>query len=223
MTRHMRTRVALTTTLAMLLAYHELRRVVIPEHLHFAANTAMIGVVALPAMAASMTAAELGLRRADLMKGLRYGSVAVVAVGVATGAAMLLGATDAAFVEQRTSFDLGEMLLQVFVEIPVATVLLEEFAFRGVVAGLFERVLGARAALASSALVFGLWHVSPSDFTSASGLAGALGTIAVTAVAGAGFHLLKRRSGSLLAPAMAHWATNGVTLAVSWLAVRAAG
>lgn len=223
MRQHMRTRLALTTTLGLLLGYRELRRFVIPDHLHFATNAAMIGVVALPAMAASMTAAELGLRRADLMKGLRYGSVAVAAVGAVTGAAMLLGAADAAFVQDRTSFDLGEMLFQVLVEIPVATVLLEELAFRGVVAGLFERLTGPRQALAWSALVFGLWHVSPTQLASVSEVGGALGAIAVTAAAGAGFHLLKRHSGSLLAPMMAHWATNGVTLAVSWLAVRASG
>lgn len=220
MTSHMRTRAALVTTLGLLLGYRELRRLVIPEHLHFATNTAMIGVVALPAMAASMTAAELGLWRADMRAGLRTGSIVVAAVGVVTGAAMLLGAADAAFVQDRASFDAGEMLFQVLVEIPVATVLLEELAFRGVVAGLLERLTGPRQALAWSALAFGLWHVSPTQLVSVSQVGGALGTVAVTAVAGAGFHLLKRRSGSLLAPMMAHWATNGVTLAVSWLAVR---
>jgi membrane protease YdiL (CAAX protease family) len=215
------TRAALAATLGVLAVYHEVRRLVIPDHLHFITNAAMIGVVALPATAAAMTADELGLTRAAVPTGLRYGAVAVGAVAVVVGAAALLGIDPSNTIDDHASADLGEMLFQVFVEIPIATVLLEEFAFRGVVAGLFERVLSARAALLWSALVFGLWHVSPREFTSIGRLGGAAGTIALTAVAGAVFHMLKRRSGSLVAPMLAHWGTNGVALAVSWLAVRA--
>lgn len=218
----MRTRAALATTLGMLAGYHELRRVVIPDHLHFAANTAMIGVVALPAVAASMTADELGLTRAAVPKGVRYGAFAVGAIAVVVGTAALLGGDDSPAVRTRTALDLREMLFQVFVEIPIATVLLEELAFRGVIAGLFERVVSSRWALVWTAAAFGFWHVSPHEFTSLAGAGGALATIAGTAAAGAVFHLMKRRSGSLVAPLLAHWGTNGVALAVSWLAVRAA-
>lgn len=217
----MRTRAALATTLGMLAGYHELRRVVIPDQLHFAANTAMIGVVALPAVAASMTADELGMTRAAVPKGVRYGAFAVGAVAVVVGTAGLLGFDPTGSVDDRSAIDLSEMLFQVFVEIPIATVLLEELAFRGVVAGLFERVVSPRWALLWTAMAFGCWHVSPHDVTSTARVGGALATIAGTAVAGAVFHLMKRRSGSLVAPMLAHWGTNGVALAVSWLAVRA--
>jgi membrane protease YdiL (CAAX protease family) len=217
----MRTGVALATTLGLLAGFHAVRRSVIPDEAHFVANTAMIGVLAVPALAASMTAAELGMSRATLGRGLRVGAVTVGAAAVVTGAAVLLGAGDTDFVRDRTAFGLGEVVFQVFVEIPIATVVLEEFAFRGVVAGLLERLLSARAALACSSLLFGLWHVSPGDVGSLAEIGPALATIAATSLAGAGFHLLKRRSGSLVAPMLAHWATNGVTLAVAWLAVRA--
>jgi uncharacterized protein len=215
------TRAALAASLGILAGYHELRRVVIPDRLHFATNTAMIGVIALPAIAASMTAQELGLTRAALPKGLRYGALAAGATGVVVGIAALLGVDPTNSMTDRASVDLGEMLFQVFVEIPIATVLLEELAFRGVVAGLMERLVSPRWALLGAASVFGLWHVSPGDLTSLSGLGGSVTTIAGTAVAGVAFHVLKRRSGSLVAPMLAHWGTNGVAFAVAWLVVRA--
>jgi membrane protease YdiL (CAAX protease family) len=46
-----------------------------------------------------------------------------------------------------------------------------------------------------------------------------LGAIAVTFVAGLLFCWLRLRSRSLIAPVMAHAATNGLALAVAWFAV----
>ena len=83
--------------------------------------------------------------------------------------------------------------------------------------------LGAPPTAVSSAL-FGLWHVLPSlglagdneaiGSTVGKGSAGqavsVLGTVAFTGLAGVVFCELRRRSGSLLAPAGLHWATNGL-------------
>jgi len=46
-----------------------------------------------------------------------------------------------------------------------------------------------------------------------------LGSIAVTFVAGLIFCWLRLRSSSLLAPVMAHFATNGLALAVAWFTI----
>jgi membrane protease YdiL (CAAX protease family) len=46
-----------------------------------------------------------------------------------------------------------------------------------------------------------------------------LGAIAVTSVAGLVFCWLRLRSKSLIAPIMAHAATNGLALTVAWFAV----
>jgi len=46
-----------------------------------------------------------------------------------------------------------------------------------------------------------------------------LGSVAVTFVAGLAFCWLRLRSGSLLAPIMAHVATNGLALIVAWFVV----
>ena len=72
----------------------------------------------------------------------------------------------------------------------------------------------------ASSLLFGLWHLDPTALWSLDRLGGAVGTVAATAAAGAVFHVLRRRSGSLLAPVLAHWGTNGVALGVVWLATR---
>jgi len=47
-----------------------------------------------------------------------------------------------------------------------------------------------------------------------------LGSVTVTFVAGLVFCWLRLRSRSLIAPVMAHCATNGLALAVAWLTIR---
>jgi membrane protease YdiL (CAAX protease family) len=213
-------RAALGLTLGVLAGYHELRRLVIPDHLHFASNTAMIAVVAGLAASARMSVDELGLSRAAVPKGVRYGAIAAGAVGAVVGLAALIGVDPTGAIGDHAALSGGEMLFQVFVEIPIATVLLEELAFRGVVGGLLDRLTSPRWAIACTSFAFGLWHVSPHSFTSLDRAGGALGTIAATTFAGVCFHVLRRRSGSLVAPMLAHWGTNGVALLVTWLASR---
>ena len=215
------TRAALVTTLGVLAGYRELRRVAIPDELHFATNTAMVGVITGIAVASAMSADELGLARAALPKGLRFGAVTAAAIGVAVAAAVVAGVDPTGTINDRAALSGGEMLFQVFVEIPVATVLLEELAFRGVLAGLLTRVTSPGWVLGLTSLAFGIWHVSPGQFTSFADAGGALATVAGTTVAGAVFLLLRRRSGSLVAPMMAHWGTNGLAFLVAWLTVRA--
>jgi membrane protease YdiL (CAAX protease family) len=47
-----------------------------------------------------------------------------------------------------------------------------------------------------------------------------LGSVAVTFAAGLIFCWLRLRSRSLVAPVLAHWATNGLALAVAWFTIR---
>ena len=215
------TRAALVATLGVLAGYHELRRLAIPNNIHFATNTAMIGVVGGIAVASALSAGELGLTRAALPKGLRYGAVTAVALGAAVAAAVKVGVDPTGAIGESAAVGGREMLFKVFVKIPIATVFFEELAFRGVVAGLFARVTSPMRALAWTSLAFGVWHVSPDQFTSLAGAGRALATIAATTGAGAAFLLLRRRSSSLAAPLLAHWGTNGMTFLVAWLTVRA--
>lgn len=193
---------------------------VLPDGAHFATNAAMVGVMAAIAGAARMDVDELGLSPHRWRDGARWGVPIVVAIAVVVGAVGLAGVDPLGLLGDRASLDGGDVWFQVFVEIPIATVLFEELAFRGVIAGLLERVATPGRAILASSVLFGLWHLDPTALWSLDRIAGALGTVLATAAAGAVFHLLRRRSGSLLAPALAHWGTNGVALGAVWLATR---
>src|SRR5262249_40253178 len=88
-----------------------------------------------------------------------------------------------------------------------------------------------RASLVTSVL-FGLWHIAPTlgtmsdnhEFkTAAASVAGqslvVLGAIAVTSAAGLAFCWLRLKSRSLVAPVIAHAATNGLALTVACFTV----
>ena len=80
-----------------------------------------------------------------------------------------------------------------------------------------------------SSALFGLWHILPSlglatdneAIGSAVGrgrsaqVIAVLGTVLFTAASGVVFCELRRRSGSLLAPAGLHWAVNGLSVLAS--------
>jgi membrane protease YdiL (CAAX protease family) len=146
---------------------------------------------------------------------------------LAAGAA--LPATREAFRDTRYRLDWGSALLTSLVLIPIGTVLVEEVAFRGVLWGLLRRVKGTATATVVSSVLFGLWHVLPSLglSTSNEAISGTVGggrsaqtttvlaTVAFTALSGVVFCELRRRSGSILAPAGLHWATNALSVLAS--------
>jgi membrane protease YdiL (CAAX protease family) len=172
---------------------------------------------------------ELGLGPGTWRRGMKWAGaiIGIVAVVLAAGAA--LPATRDAFRDSRYHLDLGQALLTAFVLIPIGTVLLEEVAFRGVLWGLLRRIGGTAVATGVSSALFGLWHILPSlglatdneAIGSAVGqgrsaqVIAVLGTVAFTAASGVVFCELRRRSGSLLAPAGLHWAVNGLSVLAS--------
>ncbi|BEL03634.1 CPBP family intramembrane metalloprotease [Actinoplanes sichuanensis] len=172
---------------------------------------------------------ELGLSRRTLVPGLKYalGAIAVVAVVYAVGAAIPF--TRPAFQDVRYHLHLSAALLTAFVVVPLGTVLLEEVAFRGVLMGLVNRHRGAVWASITSSALFGLWHILPSlRLNSANGAVSSVlgtgltgqvlavaGAVGFTALAGLLLCELRRRSGSLLAAAALHWATNGLGLLIT--------
>jgi uncharacterized protein len=113
--------------------------------------------------------------------------------------------------------------------IPIGTVLVEELAFRGVLWGLLREVKATATATVVSSALFGLWHVLPSLglTTSNEAITGAVGsgrsaqtgtvvvTVLFTAASGVVFCEVRRRSGSILASAGLHWATNGLSVLAS--------
>ena len=163
------------------------------------------GAVGLLALArwAGLSWQELGLGAGTWRRGLVWAVGAIGAVGVVFAAGAALPLTRDAFRDARYQLGWAQALLTAFVLIPLGTVL------------------------------FGLWHVLPSLHLSADNQAigsavgkgtsgealSVMGTVLFTGLAGVVFCELRRRSGSLLASAGLHWATNGLgvlTAAAIW-------
>lgn len=189
----------------------------------------LIAALVLIAWSAGATCVDLGLGRADMRAGLRYGAGAFGVILLVLVVAAVIPVTKGFLHDSRAQIGGGRLLYELGVSIVLLTAIPEELAFRGVLLGSALKLWGRwRASLVTSAL-FGLWHIAPTLHTmsdnralgGASATAGGqvmlvLGSIAVTFAAGLIFCWLRLRSRSLIAPVMAHAATDGLALAVAW-------
>jgi membrane protease YdiL (CAAX protease family) len=186
----------------------------------------------LVAWAGGLTRADLGLGWTEVPEGLGYGTAAAGLVLLVLVIAALIPATNGFLHDSRAAISGGRLAYELGVSIVLLTAIPEEFAFRGVLLGSALRMWGPwRASLVTSVL-FGLWHIAPTLGTmsdnhefrgAAASVAGqvllVLGAIGVTFVAGLAFCWLRLKSRSLIAPVMAHAATNGLALTVAWFTV----
>jgi membrane protease YdiL (CAAX protease family) len=150
---------------------------------------------------AAVARAPLGLRPPAARSGLQTGLH--VAGVIATGVALTttLPRVRAAMRER----DLPEKPVRwLAVEIPVGTVWSEEMAFRGALACVAADAFGPIGGRVFQAATFGLTHIPDARSTGEPVLA----TVAATGLVGWVFALLAERSGSLLAPMIAHLAIN---------------
>ena len=169
-----------------------------------------------------LTWSQLGLGRDRLGAGCRW---ALGAIGLVAGVyviGVLLPLTRPWFQDDRYDLPLPDALHKAFVAIPLGTVLLEELAFRSVLWGVLARHLRQWQVLVTTSVLFGFWHVIPalhvgetnrgvSETVGGAGSAGlVLGTVALTTVGGLVFGAMRQRSGSVVASAGAHWATNAL-------------
>lgn len=217
-----RTRRFLVAAVSTLAVANVARSAVVPARWDFTFNlgtgAALLGI----GIAAGLDRERLGAGRRHRRAGLRLGSLAFGAISAVVAAGGLLGLVT----DDRADVGAAAMLGRVLVVIPLGTVLVEEVAFRGVLHGLLREVTDRRRAVAAGALLFGLWHVYPAwrdgsvDVEGLGRIGTVLGTFAATTAAGVGFLWLRERSGSLVAPMLAHLATNSVAFAVAWAATR---
>jgi uncharacterized protein len=169
--------------------------------------------------------ADIGLDGAAVRRGLQWGVVTAAVIGGVVFAAFLLAAEVPALSgllsDDRAALSAGSLVAAVAWKIPIGTVLFEEVLFRGVLLRAAMRRHRTTVAVALTSVVFGLWHVAPTivglqangvDPGSLGGIGAIVGTVAVTSVAGAAFAWLRLRTGSLLAPMLAHWAINAFGL-----------
>ncbi|MDG3015070.1 CPBP family intramembrane glutamic endopeptidase [Speluncibacter jeojiensis] len=92
----------------------------------------------------------------------------------------------------------------VLLRIPLGTVVTEELLFRSVFYALTRRAWTPPVARAVCAVAFGLWHVRTARLAGDSVPL----VLAATTAAGVGFDWLRARSGSVVAPALVHYALN---------------
>lgn len=192
----------------------------------------LTAILVLIAWRSGATAKDLGLGAADLRAGARYGAVAFGLVLLALAVAAVLPATRVFLHDSRAEIDGGQLAYELGVSIILLTAIPEEFAFRGVLLGSALQLWGARRASLVSSALFGLWHIEPTLHTMSGNVAVGgsssstaeqvlvvVGAVLVTFTAGLAFCWLRLRSESLLAPVLAHLATNGLGLAVAWVVV----
>jgi membrane protease YdiL (CAAX protease family) len=192
----------------------------------------LVAVLALIAWSSGATLADVGLRPRDMPAGLAYGAGACAVVLLVLVVAAVIPAANGFLHDSRAQISGGHLLYELGVPIVLFTAIPEEFAFRGVLLGSAVRMWGPWRASLVTSLLFGLWHIAPTLGTmsdnhefkgAAASVAGqmllVLGAIAVTFVAGLIFCWLTLRSKSLIAPIMAHAATNGLALTVAWFAI----
>jgi membrane protease YdiL (CAAX protease family) len=187
---------------------------------YLAGNVIASAALLTAARAAGLSWEQLGLERRRVRAGARWGGACVVLVAAGYAVAVAVPDVRPLLADERAAGrDATAVAYAAMVRIPLGTVLWEEVAFRGVLLAALGRVLSPRAAVAASAVVFGLWHVRPAfdavtandlaDGPVLTGLAVLLGC-SFTALAGVLFVWLRLRSGSLLAPALLHLATNSL-------------
>lgn len=160
--------------------------------------------------------APLGLRAPQRNAGLRIGAGTAGAVITGVAAAGALPRVRTAMARRELPSRPGHWLT---VEIPLGTVWSEETAFRGALATLAADGFGSAGGRLVQAVTFGLSHVPDARATGEP----PLGTVLVTGLAGWGFALLAERSGSVLAPMLAHLAINEVGAVAALLVQRLAG
>ena len=215
---------------AVLAAWNPMVNRVIPPAWYVPANLAVAAGLVAVARLAGATPTELGLRRDRARAGLRLGLMAAgfVAAGILVGLA-IPGIRPFFADERLAGVSAAGLAYQAVVRIPLGTVVLEEVAFRGVLLGLFGP---GRAGVAISSALFGLWHILPTlDALAANDLAGSaaartaavVGAVALTGVEGVIFCALRLRSGSLVAPAVVHVATNSLGALAAGTVLHAGG
>ncbi|MGJ6122079.1 CPBP family intramembrane glutamic endopeptidase [Mycolicibacterium sp. Y3] len=154
--------------------------------------------------------ARVGLRGPAVRSGMRLGLAVAAPIAVGTAVAAALPPVRAGMAARQLPADPARWLL---VRIPVATVWAEEAAFRGGLGTVTAAAFGPRTGRLVQAIAFGLSHIGDARHPggrerSDSGEGLVWATVLVTAAAGWAFDWLYRRSGSLLAPMLAHLAIN---------------
>jgi membrane protease YdiL (CAAX protease family) len=205
--------------IAAVLAYGGSHNRLLRSHARMPANLVAAGVATGVVYLAGASWRDLGLAPSEWRRGVRAGIAVSLPIVGATG---VLAATPAArphFQDSRV-LEAPNPVYEAALRIPIGTALSEEVIFRGALLALLELHGSSRRAVALSSLTFGLWHIFPAldalrateDPERPPSVPPAVSvaiTVAATAAAGVAFAWLRKRSGSVLAPVIAHATING--------------
>lgn len=211
----------------------------LPRRFHVLTNP--VAAVALTglARAAGVRRAGQGLEPGRVAAGVAAGLAAAVPVVGVIAAALAIPPIRELFRDDRlTPLTLREALYEAAIRIPVATALGEEIVFRGALLGVLLRRHPPATAAVLSSVLFGLWHLLPGSEILDTGAAArvtashvptkvaaltyapAVATVLATTAAGWGLTKLRLRTGSVVAPTVAHAALNAAALLAGWLVSR---
>ena len=209
---------------------HRLGRPPAQTAVRFGTALAVLGI----ARAAGVSWAELGLGRRELASGARTGAVAGACAAAAVLAGAAVPATRGFLLDDRAAAAAGPGGLAAgLARITFAAVPPEELTYRSALLGLWLGNGSRAGAVAWSNALFGLSHILPTRSTMGQTALGrhlerrplrqaafVAGNVAVTGAAGAVFGWLRLRSGSVLAPLLAHAALNDSALVAGRVAHR---
>jgi uncharacterized protein len=188
----------------------------------YGAAAALLGI----ARAGGVSWAGLGLGRREVGSGIRTGAVAGACAAATVLAGAAAPATRGFFLDQRAADAASrDDLAAGLARITFAGVPPEELIYRSALLGLWLGEGPQAGAVAWSSVLFGVSHIRPTLSTmSHTALnqhladrplrqaAFVAGNVAATSAAGAVFGWLRLRSGSVLAPLLAHVALNDSAL-----------
>ena len=208
-----------------------------PRAARLPAGLAVAGTAIGVARRHDATWTELGVHPDDAASGVRWGAGAGAAIATAIGVATRWPSVRDRFADERiASHSPARATYEFVARIPIETALSEELLFRAALLGIGLHGRTSPRALAVSSALFGLWHVPPTWMDLSGSAVGAAagegpgaragavaGVVAATGAAGALFGLLRLRSGSVLAPVVAHATLNMASFAVARSAAPANG
>jgi uncharacterized protein len=179
----------------LLVGYSAAAGLVIPGRRHPVVQAALGTAVA------ALTGTRPRLHGPELWPGVRSGLAAASAVAAGVALSTAIPAVRTAMAARSLPRPTWKWLL---VDIPFGTVWAEESAYRGALGTLAADAFGPRPGRLLQAVTFGLSHIADARSTGEP----VVPTVLVTGVAGWVFGWLATRSGSLVAPALAHLAVN---------------
>ncbi len=215
---------AITGVVLAMVGFQALTRGGVDGTPYVVAAVATTGGLAAIAWRQNLTAADLGLGRATWLTGILWSIVWSSSSVLRSGSrGVFRGSSTSSPTAGSWTFPVPSRRAESCWTSRLGTVLVEEFAFRGVLLALVLAETNEVWAVVVTSLLFGLWHVSSAlelheshTATTGGSWTTVLSAVIFTGLSGVVFAILRLWTGSLFPPAALHWAANGSSVVVGW-------